>query len=236
MNESWVKLYHTTLDSAVMQDDWHFRLFVWCLLKANYKPSGFRGQDLQPGQFITGRVTGAEALNVSPSKFYRGLLTLQNKYESITIKANSQWTTVTICNWDTYQSSVSENGDEVNNERTTNEQPVNNERTTNEHILRSKEGKKDRKIEGKSGEPKPRTVFVPPTVDEVGFYCAERNNSVDAERFVDFYQSKGWMVGKNKMKDWRAAVHTWEKTARPSKGEPDLYGGIDDFLSERQAV
>lgn len=53
--------------------------------------------------------------------------------------------------------------------------------------------------------------FAPPTVDEVREYCRSRNNFVDPERFVDFYSAKGWMVGKNKMKDWKAAVRTWER-------------------------
>ncbi len=53
--------------------------------------------------------------------------------------------------------------------------------------------------------------FLPPTLEDVQNYCQERGNSVDAEKFYDFYQSKGWYVGKNKMKDWNAAVRTWEK-------------------------
>ena len=57
-----------------------------------------------------------------------------------------------------------------------------------------------------------RTRFVPPTLEEVQAYCLERNNNVDAERFIDYYTSNGWMVGKNKMKDWKASVRTWEKT------------------------
>lgn len=57
--------------------------------------------------------------------------------------------------------------------------------------------------------------FVRPTVDEVRAYCRERNNSVDAERFVDYYESKGWLVGKTPMKDWRAAVRTWERGNTP---------------------
>ena len=61
----------------------------------------------------------------------------------------------------------------------------------------------------RSGESKKR--FRPPTVEEVEAYCFERNNKVDAERFVDFYSSNGWRVGKNPMKDWKAAVRTWEK-------------------------
>lgn len=56
--------------------------------------------------------------------------------------------------------------------------------------------------------------FVRPTVEEVRAYCDERHNNVNPEAFIDFYESKGWMVGKNHMKDWRAAVRTWEKTDR----------------------
>jgi hypothetical protein len=60
--------------------------------------------------------------------------------------------------------------------------------------------------------------FSPPTLEEVKAYCAERKNNVDAQRFVDYYSSNGWMVGKNKMKDWRAAVRTWERNSTsPSK-------------------
>lgn len=53
--------------------------------------------------------------------------------------------------------------------------------------------------------------FVPPTVEEVRQYCQDNDYSVDAQRFVDFYECKGWMVGKNKMKNWKAAVRTWVK-------------------------
>lgn len=53
-------------------------------------------------------------------------------------------------------------------------------------------------------------IFKPPTVEEVKAYCKERGNGIDAERFVDWYESKGWLVGTNKMKSWKATVRTWE--------------------------
>lgn len=53
--------------------------------------------------------------------------------------------------------------------------------------------------------------FTPPTVDEVAAYCRERKNGIDAQRFVDYYEARDWMLGKTKMKDWRAAVRTWER-------------------------
>lgn len=59
---------------------------------------------------------------------------------------------------------------------------------------------------------KPKTSrFQKPSIEEIKAYCKERNNTVDPEKFHDFYESKGWYVGKTKMKDWRAAVRTWEK-------------------------
>lgn len=58
---------------------------------------------------------------------------------------------------------------------------------------------------------KKKGVFKKPTVEDVSAYCKERGNSVDPESFYDFYQSKGWRIGKEPMKDWKAAVRTWEK-------------------------
>lgn len=63
---------------------------------------------------------------------------------------------------------------------------------------------------------KPRARFVPPSVEEVQAYCETRRNAVDAEKFVNFYGSKGWMVGRNKMTDWKKAVITWEKNTQDS--------------------
>jgi hypothetical protein len=63
----------------------------------------------------------------------------------------------------------------------------------------------------KGSKEKPLTRFTPPTVEEVATYCRERQNGVDAQRFVDFYAAKGWKIGQNTMKDWKAAVRTWEQ-------------------------
>ena len=64
----------------------------------------------------------------------------------------------------------------------------------------------------KSVSPAPaKKKFVKPTVEEVREYCIERKNLVDPEQFVSFYTAKGWMIGKNPMRDWKAAVRTWER-------------------------
>jgi hypothetical protein len=56
-------------------------------------------------------------------------------------------------------------------------------------------------------------TFIKPSLQEVLQYCIERNNKIDAYQFINFYDSKGWMVGRNKMKDWKACVRTWEKSS-----------------------
>lgn len=60
-------------------------------------------------------------------------------------------------------------------------------------------------------EPNGRSVFRPPSIDEVRVYCQERKNSIEPERFIDHYTANGWRVGKASMKDWKACVRTWEK-------------------------
>lgn len=80
---------------------------------------------------------------------------------------------------------------------------------------------------GKESIEKDNKRFVPPTVEEVRAYCQERKNNVDPERFVDFYSSKGWMIGKNKMKDFKAAVRNWEKRegSEPKKNKFSNFDG-----------
>ena len=55
-----------------------------------------------------------------------------------------------------------------------------------------------------------KALFKKPTLDEVKNYCILRKNNIEAESFIDFYESKDWLIGKNKMKDWKACVRTWE--------------------------
>lgn len=66
--------------------------------------------------------------------------------------------------------------------------------------------------------------FFKPSTEEIKEYCNERNNGINAERFFDYYEARGWMIGKNKMKNWKAAVRTWEKNQNNSS--PKLMEGF----------
>ena len=75
--------------------------------------------------------------------------------------------------------------------------------------------------------------FVPPTLQEVSDYCKERHNGIDPERFIDFYQSKNWMIGKNKVSDWRACVRTWEKRDKAENNSQSFdTSDLDKFINK----
>ena len=78
-------------------------------------------------------------------------------------------------------------------------------------------GKPQRKL--KESKVKKEGKFLPPSSDELKDYCRKRQNQINPETFIDFYTAKGWMVGKNKMKDWKAAVRTWEQRDTGAKHE-----------------
>ena len=78
-------------------------------------------------------------------------------------------------------------------------------------------------------------LFKKPSVNDVELYCIERDNKIDAISFVNFYESKGWMVGKNKMKDWRACVRTWEMRDKNKKTyAPKSMSKLDAQINEWQ--
>lgn len=84
---------------------------------------------------------------------------------------------------------------------------------------KEKEKEKEKKKENDSIEadkPPTRHLFSPPSVEEVQAYCVEKGYNVDPERFVDYYTSNGWKVGRNPMKDWKAAVRSWERKEKPN--------------------
>lgn len=108
---------------------------------------------------------------------------------------------------------------------------------SNEGCIMKDEGQRDEgQRECGAAEPPTRTRFVPPTVEEVATYVRERGSAVDPQVFWDFYAAKGWMVGKSKMKDWRAAcrsAESWERWDRkPAASDRDRVKTEADYGEE----
>ena len=103
--------------------------------------------------------------------------------------SNSERQSIKICNADI------QNLKESNTYRNTNNNTVSNNIGENNNTPKAE--KKER--------------FKAPTVEEVQEYCTERGNNIDAQHFIDYYSARGWMLGKNHIKDWKACIRTWER-------------------------
>src|SRR3990167_9037775 len=170
------------------------KLWLHLLMAANHKKTEtiFNNEKMiiNRGQLICGRLQLEAELGINQHKIYR-LMELLEKEQLIEQRKTNAFTIVSIVNYESYQN----NEQPVSNERATSEQPV----STSKALKNDKNDKNDKK-----------DTFTPPSFEEVSQYCLERGNGVDPKKWHDFYSAKGWMIGKNKMKDWKAAVRTWE--------------------------
>lgn len=112
--------------------------------------------------------------------------------------------------------------------------PPNNPLIKEKEINKEKELSQEKNLKQVLSEKeKKSTVFKPPTLEQVKARIAEKGYTVNAEQFIAFYQSKGWMIGKNKMKDWKAALVTWQKREN-DKRQTTHYGTSADIEYERR--
>ena len=203
-NNGYIKLYRSMIDWEWYSDINTQAVFIYLLLNANWEDSRYRGHLIPKGSLVTGRKVIAETLGMSEQNVRTSLEHLKSTNE-ITIKSTNKFSVVTITNWEKFQCLESESTNKLTNELTNN-QPTTNQQLTTYKEIKNIRIEEDNNIYSKK--------FTPPSLDDVRQYCQERNNNVDPETFISFYESKGWMVGKNKMKDWKASVRTWERGER----------------------
>lgn len=218
--EGFIYLHRSMLEWEWYKDANTCRLFLHCLLRANWKPCKWHGISLDPGQFATSLQTLADETGLTVSKARTSLNHLQKTGE-LTSKSQGRIRIITVKNWDQYQ---------VLDKKMTAKSQQNDVKIATDEEINKKE-----KINIKN------RTFTPPTVEEVREYCLDKGymDRVNPNKFVDFYESKGWMIGKNKMKDWRAAVRNWasrekaEKKTTKSKFN-NFEGRIYDFNALEQ--
>ncbi len=185
----WIKLHRQFINWEWFNKSEAVHLFLYLLLKANHKDGNWQGIEIKKGQFITSYGKISSDTNIS----LQTIRTLLKKFEltnEINTQPTNKYTIITICKYDTYQ----------DEETQTNTQLTNNQQTTNKQLTTNKNDNNKNK-------------FVVPTFQDINNYCLERGTTVDANKFIDYYTSNGWMVGKNKMKDWKACVRRWEKSS-----------------------
>lgn len=191
----WIRLNRSILDWEWYDDPATKSVFLHLLLMANYQPSSYRGVHLNEGQAVFGRKALAEKLGLTERQVRTALQHLEKTGE-LTIKTTNKFSIATIEKWGFYQGCSEENDQQID-QQLTNKRPHSRNKEVNK--------------------------FIPPTVEEVRSYCQARGNSIDPEAFIDYYSSKGWVVGKNKMKDWKAAVRNWERRQKAEEPQVEKY-------------
>ena len=216
---SWIKLHRKLLDWEWYDDANAKIIFIHLLLKANYKPTRYRGYDIPAGSVVSGRKALSEQLGMSEQKIRTGLDKLKSTNE-ITISATAKFSIITIRCWDEYQ-----HDNQQNNQQSTNKQP-----TDNQQVTTSKEGKKVKREESVG-----RAQRIPddwlPSQDNILFAINEgfQENQVSriADKFKDYWTAAS---GRNAAKkDWDATWRNWvrREAERVSVKKPERMGTME---------
>lgn len=219
----WIKLHKKMKNWEWYTDHNTFILFMHILLTVEYEDSRFRGHDVPRGAMVAGINKLSEETGLSIQNIRTSINKLKSTGE-ITVKSTNKFSIINVCNFNEYQKR--ENDDQQTNQQA-------NQQTSNKPLTTSKEIKKEKKEEINSiGDVKKKNgKFIRPSLEEVTTYCLERNNGLDPQYFLDSNDSKGWVVGKSPMKDWKAAIRTWEKNAirfnENKKPKGQIIGGIE---------
>lgn len=206
------------LNRKVLNWEWYgnintCRLFIHMILKANWKDGKFEGKVIPRGSFVSSLPKLADETSLTMREVRTAISHLKSTGE-VTCKTYSKFTIFTVKNYCQYQMSDTQN-----------DRQATGKRHSNDILTTTIEEKKEGNIKEDTNVSKKR--FAPPSVDEVRAYCAERNNGIDPQSFIDFYESKGWMVGKNHMRDWKAAVRTWERNrTKPPNGKKNNFNSF----------
>ena len=210
-------MFRSIQDCWIWNDEKYDKAHAWIdlLLDANHtnvkisidgKPTV-----VKRGSFYTSKLNLASKWRWDRKTVINFLSTLESD-GMITQEVSRHGTTITIVNYRQYQQSADTTTDTITDTTT--------DTSTDTKTDINKNDKNDKKYIEKENI-KEKDIFSPPSVSDVAAYYQERNNGVDPQRFCDFYQTKGWMVGKNRMKDWKAAVRTWERRDGVKPAEQD---------------
>jgi hypothetical protein len=222
----WLKLYRKFTEWEWYNNSEMVHLFIHLLINANFSDKKVNGEVVKRGELLTGRKELSKTLNIS-ERSIRTCLSRLLATNEITIKTTNRFSVITIYNYDYYQ--VQENVNDQQNDQQNDHQPTsrilkidqqNDQRNGNDDkdsmILtptkRPTEIEKSTTINKNIKNNNNRDVkklenIIPPPKEELKKYCLLKG--INSSKFYNHYESKGWYVGKNKMKDWMAAVRGW---------------------------
>jgi len=220
MQQGYIKLYRQIQDNELWLTEPFTRAQAWIdlIMLANHKRKMFfkRGVEVvvERGQVGYSELALSHRWQWSRGKVNKFLKYLERE-QQIEQQKTFVTTLITVLNYEKYQQVEQQTGQQNDNRMTAERQQNDNRMTLTSN---DNNEKNDKKYVGADKPPRQTQKFIPPNIDEVRAYIQEKKYTVDAEKFHDFYTSKNWYVGKNKMKDWRAAVRTWTKNRDGTQG------------------
>lgn len=195
----WIKIHRSIKDHWLYTEKRVFSRFeAWndILLTVNYSDAQtlIKGKlyNVKRGESILSLDSWAKRWGWEKSSVRRFLKLLENE-SMVVLDSDNVTTRLTVCNYESYQ-------DERNADETRKKLKRNSNEIQTTPIKEEKEEQEEK-----------RRVFIKPTTQEVQEYMKEIEYNGDAEHFINYYQSKGWVVGKSKMIDWKSAVQTWKR-------------------------
>jgi hypothetical protein len=208
MHRGYIKVWRKIEDSFFYKDSAYVHLWVHLLMKANHIRHEFifngKRMSCERGQCITGRHKLSQETGIEVNKVTR-LLKMLKSEQQIEQQTNNRFSLITILKYEDYQGdNEQQNKQQVNNKRTASEQQMN---TNNNEVEVNKNEEVTSIV---LPAPRKRKVFEIPTLEQVQAYITEHKLTVNPARFHAYYTSNGWRVGKNPMKNWKAAIVTWQ--------------------------
>lgn len=204
MDMGWIRLHRKMTDWRYYGLPNMMAVFIHLLLTANHKDGYSFGVEIKRGQVLTSEDGIMRSIRIKRGAL-RGCLSKLEKSGEIIRNATNHYSLITICNYDSYQGGMENDDQQTDIKQPSNEQQDNKD-------VNEDNGKATKDIKPKASQ------FKPPSLEEVKEYISGRNSRINPETFWNFYEAKGWMVGKNKMKDWKACVRTWENKEKQNAG------------------
>ena len=200
----WIRLDRAIQDNFLWQEPEALKLWLHLLMAASLtdKATAFNGQMLtiKRGQLVFGLNAASARLNISIRRLRKYL----NWFESddmIDKQITNKFSIISITNYSQYQ--------DTGKQPSSKSQATDKQTSTTIQVTSNKE------------------QSIPPTVEEVRAYCDSRSNGIDPEMFIAFYEARGWKIGKDRMKSWKACVVTWEKRRQEQTPTREASWGVE---------
>ena len=200
----WIRLDRGIQDNFLWQEPEALKLWLHLLMAASLtdKATAFNGKMLtiKRGQLVFGLNAASARLNISVRRLRKYLDWFESD-DMIDKQVTNKFSIISITNYTQYQ--------DTGKQPTSKSQATDKQRATTIQVTSNKE------------------QSIPPTVEEVRAYCDSRSNGIDPEMFIAFYEARGWKIGKERMKSWKACVVTWEKRRQEQTPTREASWGVE---------